>query len=138
MSPELLNPQQFGFKKIHPTESSDCYALGMVIYETISGCLPFHRHRGIAVALKVLEGERPPRETWFTDSLWGMLEMCWESQPAIRPSIEEVLRRLEMESPPPVESPSPSPGTSVLGWARGLLGFKTRGVASGVKGRVNS
>ena len=32
MSPELLDPQRFG-SKYRLTRQSDCYALGMVIYE---------------------------------------------------------------------------------------------------------
>ena len=34
MSPELLDPQCFGSDGC-PTRESDCYALGMVIYEVI-------------------------------------------------------------------------------------------------------
>jgi len=36
MSPELLDPERFGMPKSEgnrPTRQSDCYALGMVIYE---------------------------------------------------------------------------------------------------------
>jgi len=43
MSPELIAPERFGFKISRPTRASDCYALGMVIYETVSGKLPFHK-----------------------------------------------------------------------------------------------
>jgi serine/threonine protein kinase len=96
MSPELILPQQFGFEKSRPTKSSDCYALGMVIYETISGNMPFHQHTDLTVFAKVLAGERPPREARFTESLWKMLELCWAPQPNNRPSIEDILQCLEM------------------------------------------
>ena len=33
MSPELLYTTKFGVKDSRPTTQSDCYALGMVIYE---------------------------------------------------------------------------------------------------------
>ena len=36
MSPELLDPERFGIPETEddrPTRQSDCYALGMVIYE---------------------------------------------------------------------------------------------------------
>jgi len=33
MSPELLNPESFGLNDSRPTTQSDCYALGMVVYE---------------------------------------------------------------------------------------------------------
>ena len=94
MSPELIDPQRFGFEKFHPTKYSDRYALGMVVYETISGHLPFHQHLDFAVVVKVTTGEHPPREAGFTDSLWRMLELCWGSQPKNRPSVEDVLHCL--------------------------------------------
>jgi len=33
MSPELLDPDRFEFPDSRPTKQSDCYALGMVVYE---------------------------------------------------------------------------------------------------------
>ena len=33
MSPELLDPDRFGITDCRPTKQSDCYALGMVVYE---------------------------------------------------------------------------------------------------------
>ena len=99
MSPELIAPEQFGSKKGRPTKSSDCYALGMVIYETVSGKLPFHEHADLAVFVKVLKGERPARRgARFANSLWKMLEMCWTPQPKDRPSVKDVLQCLEAVS----------------------------------------
>jgi len=95
LSPELIEPHKFGFEKIRPTKYSDCYALGMVIYETITGHLPFHRDVDLTVIMKVIAGKHPPREAGFTDSLWKMLEHCWTPQPKDRPSIEVVLQCLE-------------------------------------------
>jgi serine/threonine protein kinase len=107
MSPELIAPQRFGLEKSRPTRSSDCYALGMVIYETISGNLPFHKDTDLTVFTKVLEGKHPPRMVRFTESLWDMLELCWTSQLNSRPSIEDVLQCLVIVSTLPA---SPSPG----------------------------
>ena len=103
ISPERITPDRFGFKDNHPTKSSDCYAFGMVIYETITGNLPFHKDADLTVSKKVAEGERPPRRAGFTRSMWGMLERCWAHKPNDRPSIESVLRYLEVTSdlPPP-------------------------------------
>lgn len=33
MSPELFDPREFGLPRVRPAKESDCYALGMVIYE---------------------------------------------------------------------------------------------------------
>ena len=108
MSPELIDPQRFGFESSRPTKHSDCYALGMVVYEIISGHFPFHQHGDLNVILKVLAGELPSREAGFTDSLWKMLELCWTPKPNDRLSIEDILQRLEAiqilpELPPGVD-----------------------------------
>jgi len=110
MSPELIAPQRFGFKKSRPTKASDCYALGMVVYETISGNLPFHKHADLTVVMKVLEGEHPPRGARFTGGLWKMLGQCWTPQPNNRPSIEDVRQCLETSS---ILSEPPSPEVDV-------------------------
>ena len=97
MSPELLNPEQFGFQDGRPTKGSDCYALGMVILEVLSGQVPFAHHKDLVVIQKVTGGERPerPEGPWFTDDLWRTLERCWSPQPINRPTIEYVLEYLE-------------------------------------------
>ena len=43
MSPELLDPERFSSKNARPTRESDCYALGMVILEVLTGQAPFPR-----------------------------------------------------------------------------------------------
>ena len=98
MSPELIYPERFGFEKSRVTKASDCYALGMVIYETISGKLPFSGCTDLIVSLKVVGGERPRRRRKLKESLWKMLESCWAPRPDDRPSIGDVLRCLETVS----------------------------------------
>ena len=116
MSPELLEPEQFGLDHGCPTRESDCYALGMVIYEVLSGQVPFASSKEHIVTQKVLRGERPGRPggeigAWFKDELWNLLGLCWEAQAQNRPDIEDVLERLERASGtwkplPPIENHS--------------------------------
>ena len=106
MSPELLDPERFDLPEGQRTKESDCYALGMVIYEILSGQAPFAPLTTIAVILRVLEGRHPGRpegeaRVLFTDDIWRTLELCWEHQPGKRIRAEVVLQRLEKTSPLP-------------------------------------
>ena len=96
MSPELLHPEHFGFKDSRPTKASDCYALGMVILEVLSGRAPYNQFTQLVVTWMVIEGTLPerPEGPWFTDDLWRTLERCWSPQPKDRPAIEVVLECL--------------------------------------------
>ena len=102
MSPELLNPEDFNTEG-RPTKESDCFALGMVIYQVLSGRAPFAPAHVAAAIWKVLKGERPERPkgkegALFTDELWEMLGLCWKHQPGERTSAKAVLRCLEKTS----------------------------------------
>ena len=103
MSAELLDPNEFGSKNSRPTKESDSYALGMVILEVLSGRVPFPLFNHIVVIRLVTGGkcpERPnwPEGVWFTDDLWRMLNLCWETRPESRPGIEAILEYLEQGS----------------------------------------
>ena len=105
MGPELLFPEKFGLKKSNPTKKSDCYALGMVIYEVLSGQAPFSAYREVEVVRMVLGGERPKipqgdEGKLFTDEIWEVLELCWEQQPGDRLSAKGILMGLDGNLPP--------------------------------------
>ena len=111
MSPELLDPEKFGLKRSRPTKESDCYALGMVIYEILSGQTPFAPSNAPVIIRKVLDGERPERPQgsngkFFTDNVWRVVQRCWESQPRDRASVEAVVLVLEGNQTPLRPSPN--------------------------------
>jgi len=104
MSPELLDPERFDLAESRPTKESDCYALGMVVYEVLSGRSPFAPNAAPIVIRMVLEGKRPGRPQGeegklLTDAIWGMLELCWKAQPSDRISVKAVLQGLEGNPP---------------------------------------
>jgi len=104
MSPELLDPDTFGLESSLSTKESDCYALGMVILEVLSGGAPFKADRAVDVIRKVTKGEHPGRPQGaeglrFTDDLWQTLRRCWSPQPKNRPTIKVVLECLIQETP---------------------------------------
>ena len=103
MSPELLDPDKFGFKSGRPTKESDCYALGMVILEVLTSQVPFPRRNNLFVARRIVDGDRPerpegPEAMWFTDDLWGTLKQCWSPKPKLRPTLVAVSECLERGS----------------------------------------
>ena len=104
MSPELLNPEKFDLSRSQQTKESDCYALGMVAYEILSGRAPFGTNGPFTILRKVLDGEHPERPQGeagepFTDDIWKVLDCCWETQPRKRSSAKDMLWCLEGNSP---------------------------------------
>ena len=69
-----------GFMTSRPTKASDYHALGMVIYETISGHPPFHGDRDPTVLMKVSGGEPPCRGVGVrrgsVEDIEAMLDTC--------------------------------------------------------------
>jgi len=114
MSPELFDPENFGLKDGRPTKHSDCYALGMLVYEVLSGKIPFSRHHGYAVVVRIMRGERPARPQggrgmWFTNEVWDTLERCWNPISGDRPRIKYVQQCLENASISWVPPSHPTP-----------------------------
>ena len=109
MSPELFLPETFGLKHSRPTIFSDCYALGMVVYEVLRGEVPFYRDKHFVVVVKIIDGHHPeqpqgPEGTWFRNDIWSILERCWKPKHGDRPSVPEVLRSLKTWMPPSPQS----------------------------------
>jgi len=101
MAPELLLPEKFGLNDDGPTKKSDCYSLGMVMYEVLSGEAPFAQDTTeYQIICRVLDGNRPRRPRGrlgarFAGGLWDVLGLCWEHRPDDRPSVDVVLQHLE-------------------------------------------
>lgn len=101
-APELFI-QESEDKDSIPTPASDVYSFSCVAYEILTGQIPFYEIKGSeAVTLKLFNSrEQPSRPApgkaakELTDEAWSLLEDCWIHEPDQRPSLEEVLRRLE-------------------------------------------
>jgi len=104
MAPELAYPSDFGFtgelRKRLPSKDTDTYAIGMTIFEVITGYYPFGDEQDYTVTLMVARGGRPKRpRPGFPDTLWELLLRTWVVQHAHesqrRPSARTILDRLK-------------------------------------------
>ena len=97
-APEILHPASFGLEKGVPSKEADIYALGMTMYQVLTGQWPFYPKREAEVVLAVVSGKRPPKpenaeEIGMTEAVWELMSECWREDRAKRPEILQVLRR---------------------------------------------
>ena len=119
MSPELIDPEQFGASDDRPTKKSDCYALGMVVYEVcldvtilglrviglmicqvLLGKPPYWEitNEGLLI-YAIMEGYRPKKPNTaeslgFTNELWKILQQSWLPDTSARPDVRIILSHL--------------------------------------------
>ena len=119
MSPELLDPGRFGSGIGRPTKQSDCYALGMVVYEVCTNAIfPAVENVGLtyrqvlcgnapyweivnkgAVIYAITEGVRPEKpeaaeNLGLTEGLWGVVQRCRSVDASARPDVRNILSHL--------------------------------------------
>jgi serine/threonine protein kinase len=137
MAPELLFPSKFGNASARPTMPADIYALGMVIFEVLTGSLPFHERKWpiVEIFYHVMGGERPAKpgdvgRIGFGNGTWELVEECWLEEPAKRPTVERVVAHLtRVAASSTVVGPTPggssrrfdSSGTALFSPARNPL-----------------
>ncbi|KAF9642658.1 kinase-like protein, partial [Thelephora ganbajun] len=93
-APELLGGDVVSATR--PTYASDVFSFGMVVLEVFSGKAPFHEVSDNEVVKWVRSGERPNRPTrtvslGLSDTLWEMIQKCWNESPELRPGIVDIL-----------------------------------------------
>ncbi|CAE6443834.1 unnamed protein product, partial [Rhizoctonia solani] len=83
------------------TQAGDVYALGMIIFEVMTGILPYDGVREPSIMRRILAGKVPSRpETHIpagvdqADRLWSLITSCWAFDPKERPEAWEVKNAL--------------------------------------------
>ncbi len=103
-TPEYMSPEQVDLKDVDARV--DLYALGIILYEMVTGHVPFKGETPLAVAMKQKsERARDVRESnpLVPDSLIAVIRKCLEKDPRLRyQTADEVIAALnavEMELP---------------------------------------
>ncbi|CAG8591133.1 1750_t:CDS:2, partial [Dentiscutata heterogama] len=81
--------------KVSRDERSDIYSLGVLLWELTSGIPPFH---GLNIATIILEISQNKREKIIVNTpsdYANLIEKCWSSDPDQRPTLDEILIKLE-------------------------------------------
>ncbi|MEP7123074.1 MAG: serine/threonine-protein kinase, partial [Byssovorax sp.] len=105
-TPEYMAPEQALGEAAGP--ASDCYAIGMMLFEALTGQLPFVGDTRQILLAKRWSESRAPAElaAGIPEDLAQLCVECLRRAPAQRPTIGEILRRLDGE-PPRVFSADP-------------------------------
>lgn len=71
--------------------------------QVLTGLPPFHHLQSLVVVCAILGGERPGQplnasSLGFTDTLWGLLQLCWNESASARPTAVQLLNYLRPAS----------------------------------------
>ncbi|KAJ5076614.1 serine/threonine-protein kinase ulk3 [Anaeramoeba ignava] len=76
--------------------SCDIYSLSMILYEIFSKKQPFENENGMAIPVKVMQGERPEFPINFPKKLSELIKKGWSPNPEERCSLNEFTKCLNM------------------------------------------
>ena len=98
LAPEIIDPpNKSGTKPVAASKSADVFAFAMLAVEVFTGNIPFGNMRNETVVIQIAQGKRPPKpqaaeQLGLTTEMWKFIEKCWSTNPAKRPTMDEVVR----------------------------------------------
>jgi len=75
---------------------SDIFSFGMVLWELLTGQIPFGEVPPLQVLQLIDNGERPFLPAGVNPVFAQLIRDCWEEDPEKRPTFTEILLRLDM------------------------------------------
>jgi serine/threonine protein kinase len=89
MAPEMLQSTQY-------TEKVDVYSYGIILFELLTGEIPFANENGFALPLQIIKGVRPVLPKNIHKKWQKLVTVCWHDKPSKRPSFDKVVETLMM------------------------------------------
>jgi serine/threonine-protein kinase len=77
MAPEILRGEPADYR-------GDLWALGVVLYESASGRLPFEGRTGFEISSAIMREMPTPLGPPVPPGLWGVIQRCLAKEPALR------------------------------------------------------
>ena len=90
-TPHYMSPEAFHGATANP--AADVYALGVLLYEMVSGRPPYDSDNVAELMRKHLEGG-PERRPGIPDQLWKIIQSCLAQKPRLRPTAAELMAEL--------------------------------------------
>ncbi|PKA61536.1 Serine/threonine-protein kinase HT1 [Apostasia shenzhenica] len=88
MAPEVINHQPYDLKV-------DVFSFAIVLWELATSKIPYDSMTPLQAALGVRQGLRPDLPDNMHPKLLDIMQRCWETVPALRPSFSEIIVDLE-------------------------------------------
>ena len=83
MAPEVIRHENYNHK-------CDVYSFAMLMYETVTLCVPFEKKSPIEVAFAVAKSQTRPNLPPLPEDITNLLQVCWDQDPQKRPEFSEI------------------------------------------------